>query len=448
MRRCRRGPRKVVGLLAIAAAMTKSLAWASPEPATTSPPALTREISAHDAAELLMRAGRLDEARTVLLSLERVDPRDSQTEFMLGLIDVSQAHYAAAIRRFRKILVREPSAVRVRLELARAFYLRRDYDNAERQFRFARAGNLPTAVLANIDHFLYAIRQVRRWSYDVSVGLAPNTNENTGPVVTTVDLYGLPFQLSPDARKQSGVGVSAHADFDWSQPLSEHLKLRIGGQVDTTDYLGGDFDDTSIAAYIGPRIVTRRWDFSPLVTGFRRWYGGQFYNQGVGGSLQATYYLAPRMSLSAVIGGQEVIYGAPQGQSGPAASAALGFYYTASALSALSGTFFATRQNASLTAYAFTSRRWQLTYSRDLPHGFSLSIQPSFGRIEYDAPLAAFGMARDDRQWTAQATLLNRRIDLDGFTPSLLYAYTRNDSNIALYTYDQHRFEVGLTRTF
>jgi tetratricopeptide (TPR) repeat protein len=446
MRRRRLGPQLALALLGIAAATTTPSAPAACDPA--SPSGLTREISPRDAAELLLEAGRLDDARTVLLSLERVQPRDNQTEFMLGLIDVSQAHYAAAISRFRQILVREPSAVRVRLELARAFYLRRDYDNAERQFRFARAGDLPAAALTNIDRFLYAIRQLRRWSYDVAVGLAPNTNENAGSAATTVDLYGLPFQLSPDARKQSGVGFSAHADFDWSQPLRDHLKLRIGGQVDTTDYSRGDFDDTSIAAYIGPRIVTQRWDFSPLVTGFRRWYGGRLYNQGVGGSLEATYYPAPRVSLSAVIGGQAVNYGAPLGQSGPAASAALGFLYTASALSVLSGSFSATHQNASLAAYAFTSSRWQLTYSRDLPHGFSLSIQPSYARIDYDAPLAAFGLARDDRQWTAQATLLNRRIDLGGFTPSLLYAYTRNDSNIPLYTYDRHQFEVGLTRTF
>ena len=286
MRRRRLGPQLALALLGIAAATTTPSAPAACDPA--SPSGLTREISPRDAAELLLEAGRLDDARTVLLSLERVQPRDNQTEFMLGLIDVSQAHYAAAISRFRQILVREPSAVRVRLELARAFYLRRDYDNAERQFRFARAGDLPAAALTNIDRFLYAIRQLRRWSYDVAVGLAPNTNENAGSAATTVDLYGLPFQLSPDARKQSGVGFSAHADFDWSQPLRDHLKLRIGGQVDTTDYSRGDFDDTSIAAYIGPRIVTQRWDFSPLVTGFRRWYGGQLYNQGVGGSLEAT----------------------------------------------------------------------------------------------------------------------------------------------------------------
>jgi outer membrane protein len=62
--------------------------------------------------------------------------------------------------------------------------------------------------------------------------------------------------------------------------------------------------------------------------------------------------------------------------------------------------------------------------------------------------LAAFGVARADHQWTMQLALLNRRIDIAGFTPRLTYAYTRNASNIALYSYDRNRLEVGLTRTF
>ena len=52
-------------------------------------------------------------------------------------------------------------AERVRLELARAFFLKGDYDNADRQFRFARAGDIDDKVKANVDRFLTAINRLR-----------------------------------------------------------------------------------------------------------------------------------------------------------------------------------------------------------------------------------------------------------------------------------------------
>ena len=76
----------------------------------------------------------------MLAELERANPRDDEVQFLLGMIAMEEKAYGQAIRRFRRILARRPGAVRVRLELGRAFYLAKDFDNAERQFRLARAG--------------------------------------------------------------------------------------------------------------------------------------------------------------------------------------------------------------------------------------------------------------------------------------------------------------------
>jgi hypothetical protein len=115
-----------------------------------------QSISGLKAAELLMQAGRLDEAQTVLLALEKGTPDDSEVLFLLGLIAVQQKDYDTAIRRFRKILVREPGVARVQLKVARAFFLKKDWDNAGREFRFGRpvrlndAGQGCDAVLAMV----------------------------------------------------------------------------------------------------------------------------------------------------------------------------------------------------------------------------------------------------------------------------------------------------------
>jgi outer membrane protein len=127
------------------------------------------------AAELLMQGGHPAEARKLLEALEKSEPRDNQTQFLLALLDMGDKDHDSAIRRLHRILVSEPKAVRVRLELGRAYFERGDYGNAERQFRFARAGRNPPGVTANIDHYLIAIRSLKRLSFAVSLAVAPDT---------------------------------------------------------------------------------------------------------------------------------------------------------------------------------------------------------------------------------------------------------------------------------
>jgi hypothetical protein len=412
--------------------------------ATASPP--VQSITALQAAELLVQADKLDDARKVLLSLENQNPKDSEVQFLLAMISVQQKDYAGAVHRFRQILIREPGVLRVRLELARTFYLMKDYDNAERQFRFARAGDAPDAVKANIDKYLYLIRQERRFSYNISVAAAPDTNLNAGPAINMVDIYGLPFELSDQARKQSGVGASIDAGGEWSPSLNGQ-RLRLGAQLHRSDYSGSAFDDMTLSAYGGPRFIGPRWDISPLITGFRRWYGNRFYNDGFGGALQGTYYATPKIGITSSVSGQESTF-LDKDQNGPVLSLSGGAFYTLDTASVFSATLSASRQDARLLVYASTAWQLQAGYYRDLPYGFSVAAQPSFAVVNYDAQYVAFGTTRRDRQWSAQISLLNRRIDLWGFTPRLAYTYTSNASTIPLFAYNRQRIETGLTRNF
>jgi tetratricopeptide (TPR) repeat protein len=115
------------------------------------PAPMQQQISLTAAAALLIQANRIDDAeRTLALALQQ-NPNDNEAIFLRGMIAVARKNYDAAIEDFRRILAAEPNRERVRLELARAFFLQSDYENAERNFRFARAGDLPDDAKANID---------------------------------------------------------------------------------------------------------------------------------------------------------------------------------------------------------------------------------------------------------------------------------------------------------
>ena len=112
-----------------------------------------------------------------------------------------------AIAAFRQMLVADPSLVRVRLELARAFFLKGEDSLARRHFEAVLAGGVPPKVAANIHAFLSEIRVRKRWSYNAGFVLAPDTNIGAGSEDRTIYISGLPFERDAEELTTSGVGL-------------------------------------------------------------------------------------------------------------------------------------------------------------------------------------------------------------------------------------------------
>ena len=404
--------------------------------------------SLDDIVDALIRQGRTDDALALLDAIIAASPDDQQAHFLRGLVASSQGDYRKAIAIFRAILIDHPEAVRVRLELARAFFLDRDYQNADRQFRAVRAGDLPAAVKANVDAFLFQIRQSKDWSYSFSIALAPDTNLNAASTAREVAIYGLPFKLSDDARKKSGIGAAVDANVEWAPRIASNGRLRLGTGFQRREYDGSTFDDMTLSAQIGPRFVFPRWDVSLLGTGFRRWYGGKGYAKAVGGRMEAIHYAGSRTVISGSLGAVRLDYDRQNERDGWVYNAGLGLMRQLDQTSAATLKLGVNRQDAAVSAYRNWSGILGAGYFRELPKGFSVYIEPSYAFARYDAALPAFPQVRSDRIVSATVAVLNRRIVLSRFTPRIAYTFTHMNSSIDLYDYDRHRVELGLTTTF
>jgi thioredoxin-like negative regulator of GroEL len=400
------------------------------------------------AAALLMQAGRLEDAKTVLARALAVKPEDTQAQFLLAMIAVAENDYDTAISLFRAILVREPNAERVRLELARAFFLKQDYDNAYRQFRFARAADLPPEVAANIDQYLAAIARLRRWSYNFAVALADDTNINAATDLSQVDIFGLPFVLSDDARRTSGRGIAVEGGFEWTPLLTDTIKAHFGLQGQRSEYSGGRFDDMTISGRVGPEFVFDRWQAVTLATGFQRWFGNKAYNHGFGARIALSHIAGPRLQLGVSADAQDITFEYGTEQNGVIASLTVSGLYTLNPSSSLRLVTGVAVRDAELPTFSNTTHWVAVGYYRDLPYGFSIYIEPGISRTRYYAPLFGFGETRVDEVWSVRSDLLNRRIDVRGFTPKLSFAFSDQDSTVPLYTYTRRQFSLGLTREF
>ena len=404
-------------------------------------------------AEIMIGQKRFEDARGSLEVLVRqpaqLRARENQVQFLLGILDIEDKDYDSAIAHFHRILVHDPGQVRVRLELGRAYFLKRDYIDAQRQFQFARAGHLPPVVKGNVDRFLGTIRALQTVSYGLSFSLAGDSNLNAGPATDTVSLYGLPFQLSPDAQANKGVGLAFDANAEWSPRIGAGLKWRTGVQVHRNQYRQSAFDDMTLGVYAGPHLTLARWDFNLLGSASRRWYGDRTYTETYGGSLDATFYVTARLGLGGNAGLSHIAYRQNAQQSGVGHTSGVTAFYTPTPASILRGMVSFGVQQAQNAGYANHSQQFGVSYSREFDGGLTLSLAPSYTRIAYAAPLQSLSSAaRRDHQVSGQIALLDRKIDWSGFTPRLVYTYTRNDSSIALYTFRRNRVEFGFTRAF
>ena len=126
--------------------------------------------------------GKYGEALAILRPLARGREVDGSVLFQIGLAatgasqhpDTPEAERDAlldeAIASFRAMLIDRPGLVRVRLELARVFFLKGEDGLSRRHFERVLVGKPPPPVAANVRRFLSEIRARRRWTLDGASG--------------------------------------------------------------------------------------------------------------------------------------------------------------------------------------------------------------------------------------------------------------------------------------
>ena len=180
------------------------------------------ELPVLQAGRLLLKAGKPDDARTILEKMQPADENERiERLFLLGLAEAQLGLLSEAAERFETILASRPNLTRVRLELARVYFqLGRD-EKARFHFEASKADELPSTVENAVGRFLREIDARKRWSFSISGAVLPESN----PVKRTGDrevlIGGIPFQLDEDARESSGVGFLVSAGGSFSPYVTE-----------------------------------------------------------------------------------------------------------------------------------------------------------------------------------------------------------------------------------
>ena len=364
--------------------------------------------------------------------------------------------YDKAIAAFRLILVNRPELIRVRLELARTFFLKGQDGLARRHFELVLAGGVPPRVAANIRAFMNAMQTRKRFSGYFGAAFAPDSNLNAASeseIIYVDTTFGrLPFRREGDFGARSGLGVSVWGGGEYQQPLSERLRLRVGADLAQREYSGSDFDQFFLAAHAGPRwLAGPITEISLLATAQRQWLGGEPYADETGVRLELDRRLTVRLWVRGTAAYRERDH-QRNILDGPQVAFTATFAWTPAPVLRVHWTVGYERDHAASEHWRNLARWVRVGTSLALPLGFTLGTSAQMRRVHYDGSgrphFTLNGGKRFDRIRTFSVSVLNRAFTLFGFSPQLAVINEARQTNAQAQDYDRNRAELRFVRQF
>ena len=420
------------------------------------------------AARVLVLNQRFDEALRLLRSVPTDHPDKVDVLFLVGLAALGAAEARedagereilldGAVAALRLILIDRPELMRVRLELARAFFLKREDELAERHFQQALAGRPPPSVVINIQRFLRIIRERRRWRGQFGLSVAPDSNLNSASDARTVWLdtpFGrLPFQRGGDIDPKSGVGLSVWGGGEYQHRLAERFRLRAGADAAVRDYKESVFDSHFLASHIGPLwLIDSETEASLLATVQRQWSGGQPSTDQFGLRLEGERRLSPRLSVFGRAGVRRRNCRDCNWLDGPVGEVSLGASWGALPVLRVGGNVGWSWSRTNAEYWRHDGPEASLGATVFLPRGFTLGARASMRWKDYQGEGFAHRTIdrepREDKTRTLSLSLHNRAITVFGFSPRLTLVNERLETNAQALDYERNRGELSFVRQF
>ncbi len=421
-------------------------------------------VGSIDEARALIDAGRFADALAVLVPLLENGGMEANTLFLYGVAargasqgpgleeETREALLDEAIAAFHAMLVEAPGLVRVRLELARAFFLKGEDELARHHFEAVLAGDVPETVADNVRRFLDEIRSRGRWSFNLGMALAPDSNIGGTSDERTIYIFNLPFQRDAEELTTSGLGASVWGGAEYQVAIGENLRLRAGAEAARREYEGSRFDQFFLAGHVGPRwLLEDGTEASALASVRQRWLGTVPDHRDMGVRFEAGHRVSPRVTMSGQASWHDRRYRTRSHLDGPVLDVSLrgSWTVTATVRADLSGGYESARPK--LERERNSSRWLGAGVLVSLPLGFTVGGSGEFRWTDYEGnwfPFISDGSSREDRTRSLRASVHNRAFTVYGFSPEMVVVNEKRESTAQLHGYDRTRGELRFVRQF
>jgi|26BtaG_2_1085354.scaffolds.fasta_scaffold02564_3 tetratricopeptide (TPR) repeat protein len=207
-------------------------------------------------------------------------------QYAEALIYRSEGDNKAAIAIYRKMLATDPNFHPVRLNLATALYVDKQYVAAKSQYLRLRAEPLPEPILASIERSLQQLKRVDEWRFNTSISYISDDNVNDVPgdySVAPIKANGL----------QATIGAKKRIN------LPKNYYATVGGNAFIKGYWDeSDYNDYLFTVSTGAGYADAKNDISLSPYMSKRYYNEADYSLSKGISVRASRWVKPKLKLT------------------------------------------------------------------------------------------------------------------------------------------------------
>ncbi len=395
-------------------------------------------------------------AETTKQPLNLSTPQQIESKFLKGLQLLEAGQPREAVFLFRQILAHDPNLPRVRLELARAYFVMRSWREARAEFVSVLSGGIPPEVRQTVLRFINTIDARRGFDWNAAFGfsLSPESGRRYKTDTVILDFFGIELPFEVDRPESDVFGVNFNGSAELRQKLfdlggSTAVVGFITGSADVFEAEGSASDDYIFGASAGSRFI---WPQTTAVVAthasLRHQYGEIYGDRmGINGAIQfrSETGFSPLASASYT----NVNIRDSDARDGVSYSFRTGFSKSVLG-SANIGAFVTFERFAAQEDYeSYDAVDLSLFGRADIGAGFGVTVSPTIKYIRYNAKTPFFINVRKEKQFGIDIDIVKNDLFLfDWFSPFIKTGYTYNDSSIDIYTYKEYRFMIGIKNAF
>jgi surface lipoprotein assembly modifier-like protein/tetratricopeptide repeat protein len=376
--------------------------------------------------------------------------------FLDGLRNLETGNPQKAIEVFSLILAMDPTLVRVRLELGRAYFAAKQWERARQEFFIALSGDLPEPVRQTILGFIRAIDARRGFDWDFSLGLTNAGSSRTYDSDSILLDFGgivLPFKLNRNSDSQMGIRATGVASYRRPIGLAFGDSVAASGFVqgffDITDAPNSTYDDYTFGARAGIRFTGTNTTYSIAPVYSQRHLAGRHYEDKAGLELAFESRTGFGFSVFGLTSLSNVNNKLADDRDGTLGLAQLGIRQSIGGRGSVGLSVFyeSKRVDFNLDNYELFGAR--LSAVVDVPLGITLQPSIFFEKKDFSQPSPLFTANPNEKSLGASIRIVKNDVFIgNGFSPFVDLGYRRTKSDITAFSYSESNYEIGLERRF
>ncbi len=375
-------------------------------------------------------------------------------DYAMAALQAGQPEVAIPV--LQSILAEDPKLTRVRLELARAYFMAEQWARSREEFFRVLSGDLPEPVRATVLAFIRQIDARRGFDWDLSIGFttAGNTRAYDSETVD-LDVGGLVLPFSYDRPVERVPAIKANGRMNFrrgfgamSGPNSNTVGFASFG-FDLLEAEGRRYDDLQLSSKFGLRRLSQKATTSFAAFATARRYAGRHYEDQFGLEV-----VGERRSL---LGGSaygrlsyaQVDNHLNSGLDGDNLRAMAGFRRSVGGRAVVGTELAYERRDTDEETQAYQTYEWSVYSTVDVRNGWTLRPRLFLRHKDFMNPSAAFQADRDEMIYGGSLRVERSDLFIAGaYTPYFQIDLERGNSDIDAFSYDSVGVQVGVERRF